>query len=230
VFNCFFLMIRTTFFDGDGFDYIMYNYQNGEIFNVLLLFIYMFFISFVLINGILGIFAGSFSNIIVEQLSGSDKSNSPLYKLVNTTPNFPSVNINNKFTDELNDNNNVFELDEDTLFYNPNNNPNNNLNQLNNIFLKNNRLNTDDVNNVDGENTINSINTNNPINPINTIPEINNNNNNINNNNTHIQSETVLKFDKEITDYLSKLQKDISKDISVLDWKLDSIISKLENK
>ncbi len=69
--DCFFVMIQLTFYDGNSFDFIKSLFLTDHGYLVFLLVIYLCLTAFVLINGILGIFAGSFSTFIVEQFAES---------------------------------------------------------------------------------------------------------------------------------------------------------------
>lgn len=71
--HCYLIMIRLTYGDGDGFDYIKSLIDTGHEFYAVVLYIYFLLSAVVFINGLLGIFASSFSNIIVEQISDSQE-------------------------------------------------------------------------------------------------------------------------------------------------------------
>jgi len=64
--HCFLLMLRLTFFDGSGFDFVksIMDYGNGGW--AFLLILYMCFSALVLLNGLIGIFGGAFSEATQE--------------------------------------------------------------------------------------------------------------------------------------------------------------------
>jgi len=64
--HCFLIMLRLSFFDGDGFDYVksIMDYGNGSW--AFLLILYMCFSSLVLLNGLIGIFGSAFSEATLE--------------------------------------------------------------------------------------------------------------------------------------------------------------------
>jgi hypothetical protein len=76
--HCFFTMLRISFYDGNGFDFIAHLMDSGHEFLASLLFCYLCISSIILINGLIGIFGSAFSNIASE-LSSSDNS-SPYYR------------------------------------------------------------------------------------------------------------------------------------------------------
>jgi len=64
--HCFLIMLRLTFFDGSGFDYVksIMDYGNGGW--AFLLILYMCFSALVLLNGLIGIFGGAFDEATQE--------------------------------------------------------------------------------------------------------------------------------------------------------------------
>jgi len=64
--HCFLIMLRVTFFDGSGFDYLKSLIDNGNNDLVALLILYMCISAFVLLNGMIGIFGGAFASATEE--------------------------------------------------------------------------------------------------------------------------------------------------------------------
>jgi len=64
--HCFLIMLRLTFFDGSGFDFVksLIDYPNGGL--VTLLILYMCVSAMVLLNGLIGIFGGAFADATVD--------------------------------------------------------------------------------------------------------------------------------------------------------------------
>jgi len=60
--HCFLIMLRLTFWDGSGFDFLKSIIDNHSIGLAILLFIYMCFSAMVLLNGLIGIFGGAFND------------------------------------------------------------------------------------------------------------------------------------------------------------------------
>jgi len=65
--HCFLIMLRLSFFDGSGFDFLksVIDYGNGGW--VALLILYMCISAFVLLNGLIGIFGGAFASAMEEE-------------------------------------------------------------------------------------------------------------------------------------------------------------------
>jgi len=64
--HCFLIMLRLTFFDGDGFDFVKSVLDYGYGGWVFLLILYMCFSALVLLNGLIGIFGASFDEATQE--------------------------------------------------------------------------------------------------------------------------------------------------------------------
>jgi len=60
-------MLRLTFWDGSGFDYLKSLMDNGSKELVSLLILYMCVSAMVLLNGLIGIFGGAFQAATVEE-------------------------------------------------------------------------------------------------------------------------------------------------------------------
>lgn len=72
--HCFFTMLRISFYDGAGFDFIQLLLDSDHQFMATLLFCYLCISSIVLINGLIGIFGSAFSNIAIETVSSQNSS------------------------------------------------------------------------------------------------------------------------------------------------------------
>jgi hypothetical protein len=73
--HCFLIMLRLTFYDGDGFDFIKSLMDANEDGLAFCLFIYMCATSLILINGLIGIFGTAFSSISIESLHNNSSNN-----------------------------------------------------------------------------------------------------------------------------------------------------------
>jgi len=60
--HCFLIMLRLTFLDGDGFDYLKSLMDNGENGFAALLFLYLFASALILLNMLIGIFGSSYQD------------------------------------------------------------------------------------------------------------------------------------------------------------------------
>jgi len=65
--HCFLIMLRLTFFDGSGFDYLKSVMDHGDQGQVTLLILYMCVSAMVLLNGLIGIFGGAFADATEEE-------------------------------------------------------------------------------------------------------------------------------------------------------------------
>jgi len=70
--HCFLIMVRLTFWDGSGFDFLksIMDYQQGGL--AVLLFFYMCISAMVLLNGLIGIFGGAFASATDEVDQGEE--------------------------------------------------------------------------------------------------------------------------------------------------------------
>jgi hypothetical protein len=64
--HCWLIMLRLTFWDGSGFDYLLSVMNYGDGGDVTLLILYMCFSAMVLLNGLIGIFGGAFQEATKE--------------------------------------------------------------------------------------------------------------------------------------------------------------------
>jgi len=78
--HCFLIMLRLTFFDGSGFDFLksIMDYGNGGW--AFLLILYMIFSALVLLNGLIGIFGGAFSEATLEDEAEEEAEKEKLEK------------------------------------------------------------------------------------------------------------------------------------------------------
>jgi len=78
--HCFFIMLRLTFFDGSGFDFVksIMDYGNGGW--AFLLILYMCFSALVLLNGLIGIFGGTFDEATKEDEAEEEAKKEKLEK------------------------------------------------------------------------------------------------------------------------------------------------------
>jgi len=68
--HCFLIMLRLTFWDGSGFDFLKSVMDYGAGGWVLMLVLYMCFSAMVLLNGLIGIFGGAFQSATEEDEEG----------------------------------------------------------------------------------------------------------------------------------------------------------------
>jgi hypothetical protein len=61
--HCFMTLMRLSFFDGHGFDYMTMAYENNLLFLFWILFFHMCFTALILLNGLIGIFGSAFTNV-----------------------------------------------------------------------------------------------------------------------------------------------------------------------
>jgi len=71
--HCFLIMLRLTFWDGSGFDFLKSLMDDGDNELVSLLFLYMCISAMVLLNGLIGIFGGAFQ-AATSEADDEDKS------------------------------------------------------------------------------------------------------------------------------------------------------------
>jgi len=78
--HCFLIMLRLTFFDGSGFDFVksIMDYGNGGW--AFLLILYMCFSALVLLNGLIGIFGGAFDEATKEDEAEEEAKREKLEK------------------------------------------------------------------------------------------------------------------------------------------------------
>ena len=60
--NCFIIMIRLSFYDGNGFDFLTAVIQSNQGGLAFLLFLYLILTAIILLNGLIGIFGNAFSD------------------------------------------------------------------------------------------------------------------------------------------------------------------------
>jgi len=70
--HCFLIMLRLTFWDGSGFDFLKSVMDYGDQGLVTLLILYMCFSAMVLLNGLIGIFGGAFASATEEDDEDDD--------------------------------------------------------------------------------------------------------------------------------------------------------------
>jgi len=71
--HCFLIMLRLTFWDGSGFDFLKSIMDRGDKGQVTLLIFYMCFSAMVLLNGLIGIFGGAFQAATQEDEDEEEK-------------------------------------------------------------------------------------------------------------------------------------------------------------
>ncbi len=71
--HCFLIMLRLTFFDGSGFDFVLSVMDFGDGGLAVLLILYMCLSAFVLLNGLIGIFGSAFASAIEEEDDEDDE-------------------------------------------------------------------------------------------------------------------------------------------------------------
>jgi len=70
--HCYLIMLRLTFFDGNAFDFLKSVMDNGNNELVTLLVLYMCVSAFLLLNGLIGIFGGTFASATEEVDEGEE--------------------------------------------------------------------------------------------------------------------------------------------------------------
>lgn len=86
--HCFLIMIRLTYADGDGFDYIKSLMDADHMFLATILYLYFLLSAIALINGLLGIFANSFSTIVLEKIEEIEQINQSTNKEIKLMKDF----------------------------------------------------------------------------------------------------------------------------------------------
>jgi len=80
--HCFLIMLRLTFWDGSGFDFLKSVMDYGDQGLVTLLIFYMCFSAMVLLNGLIGIFGGAFASATEEDDDDDDDDKKDVKELV----------------------------------------------------------------------------------------------------------------------------------------------------
>ena len=60
--GCVFTLLRLSFYDGTGFDFLGYTFASGNVLLSILLLVYMVFGAMILLNGLIGIFGSAFAD------------------------------------------------------------------------------------------------------------------------------------------------------------------------